>query len=429
MGRRSTLALGPVLLGACISEPDTQIPADSIVFGALLPFTGERAALGANVENALLMAVDDINDAGGIAGRPIALVVRDTHSEVRRGLDAAEELLAADVVALLGPEEVDLQVEILPRLAAAGVTNIVPGVTAPGPRDVDGPLVSYRISAPAPLMARAFSDRIVEEAAQRADVSTPQKVALVHVDDPYFASLTALLHCELQSDPAVESRIFQVSEGRSTHQDLLDVAAFSPDMIMLMAYPLGGAAIVQEWGIIGEDVQWFLSPTLDTDALLQNVSPGALQGAIGISPAVREFPAARFLSRFEQQWGDFPLTAAYYYYDAMAIAALASASALASDEPALAADVLEGHLLAVTTDETTEPVEWDAVGSALGRIEQGEAVNYEGVSGDTDLTSARQMTRNLLRSWRVLDDRIEFSSVRFDVVWDPTSQCLVDYWF
>src|SRR5262245_34688174 len=79
-------------LAACGSDP-APLPADAIVIGSLLPFTGQEAALGANLEQAMLLAVEDVNAAGGVHGRPLALISRDSNSGSARGLDALLELL------------------------------------------------------------------------------------------------------------------------------------------------------------------------------------------------------------------------------------------------------------------------------------------------------------------------------------------------
>src|SRR4051812_6269952 len=112
--------IGLTALTGCVSAVEHHAADDAVTVGVLLPFTGERASLGPRVEPALLMARDAINDAGGIAGHPLELAVRDTHSDVELGSVAARELLDDGVVALLGPEEADLASRIAGDVAAHG---------------------------------------------------------------------------------------------------------------------------------------------------------------------------------------------------------------------------------------------------------------------------------------------------------------------
>src|SRR4051812_36024984 len=85
--------------------------AEGIPIGALLPFTGELAASGTTLERAVLMAMDSINAVGGVAGQPLRLVSRDTHSTLDRGLAAGGELVDGEqVFAVIGPEDSGLAV-------------------------------------------------------------------------------------------------------------------------------------------------------------------------------------------------------------------------------------------------------------------------------------------------------------------------------
>ena len=54
-------------------------PSDAVKIGALLPFSGELAASGINLERPLMMAADTINAAGGIQGKPVVIVAADSN--------------------------------------------------------------------------------------------------------------------------------------------------------------------------------------------------------------------------------------------------------------------------------------------------------------------------------------------------------------
>lgn len=54
--------------------------ANPIVVGATVPMTGARSLTGKQYQNALAMAEEDINKAGGINGRPIKIVFEDAQA-------------------------------------------------------------------------------------------------------------------------------------------------------------------------------------------------------------------------------------------------------------------------------------------------------------------------------------------------------------
>ena len=75
----------------------------SVRIGALVPLTrpgwvGADRHLLAGLE----LAVRDVNDSGGIVGRPLELVVRDTAADPQRAAAAVAELAGLGVAALAG---------------------------------------------------------------------------------------------------------------------------------------------------------------------------------------------------------------------------------------------------------------------------------------------------------------------------------------
>ncbi len=71
--------------------------------GALVPLTRPGwVEAGRHLLAGLQLAVDGVNGAGGIAGRPLALVVRDTAADPRKATAAVAELAHLGVAALAG---------------------------------------------------------------------------------------------------------------------------------------------------------------------------------------------------------------------------------------------------------------------------------------------------------------------------------------
>jgi ABC-type branched-subunit amino acid transport system substrate-binding protein len=75
----------------------------AVQIGALVPLTRPGwVEAGRHVLAGLELAVRDVNDAGGIAGRPLELVVRDTAADPQRAAAAVDELARLGVAALAG---------------------------------------------------------------------------------------------------------------------------------------------------------------------------------------------------------------------------------------------------------------------------------------------------------------------------------------
>jgi len=115
------------------AEPPPPMPQVRILnVGVFLPLKGAAAPSGESMLNGLAMAAEEINAAGGVLGRPIRLVVRDTKSDPSRAAKAVRDLITQDkVVALVG----GLSGGSAEAAAAADefqVPMILPGSTMPG---------------------------------------------------------------------------------------------------------------------------------------------------------------------------------------------------------------------------------------------------------------------------------------------------------
>ncbi|MEU6237622.1 ABC transporter substrate-binding protein [Kitasatospora sp. NPDC047058] len=75
----------------------------SVRIGALVPLTRPGwAEAGRHLLAGLELAAGEVNDAGGIAGRPLELVVRDTAADPQRAAAAVDELARLGVAAVAG---------------------------------------------------------------------------------------------------------------------------------------------------------------------------------------------------------------------------------------------------------------------------------------------------------------------------------------
>ena len=76
--------------------------ADTIKIGVLMPLTGSNAEFGIIQKKSVVMAVDEINAAGGINEEKIEAIIADTQGKVDAGRAAIEKLITRDKVILIG---------------------------------------------------------------------------------------------------------------------------------------------------------------------------------------------------------------------------------------------------------------------------------------------------------------------------------------
>jgi branched-chain amino acid transport system substrate-binding protein len=106
---------------------------EPIKIGAILSLTGTYAGLGEPEKNLLEMEVGKINDAGGINGRPVELIIEDDATDEAQAVAAASRLIEQEeVVAIIGATGTgqtmavrgDVQRAGIPQVSMAGGTVI-----------------------------------------------------------------------------------------------------------------------------------------------------------------------------------------------------------------------------------------------------------------------------------------------------------------
>src|SRR5215475_13354867 len=75
--------------------------ADPIRIGTILSVSGPAAFLGQDMKDGAQLAVDEINEAGGIDGRKVDWTFYDAQSETQRAIGFARRLLNNDKVVII----------------------------------------------------------------------------------------------------------------------------------------------------------------------------------------------------------------------------------------------------------------------------------------------------------------------------------------
>jgi branched-chain amino acid transport system substrate-binding protein len=140
--RLASAVLAALLPAAALAAPEP------IKVGALLAVTGPASFLGAPEARTLEMLVQELNAKGGIAGRPVQLVLKDTGASPEKAVSFARQLIEEEkVFAIIGPStsgesmavkalaEEGKTLLLSAAAAEAIVTPVLPHVFKVAPRD------------------------------------------------------------------------------------------------------------------------------------------------------------------------------------------------------------------------------------------------------------------------------------------------------
>lgn len=116
------LTLALLLLAGCDSGP--------LRIGFIGGLTGRNADLGLAGRNGALLAVEQRNQAGGVHGRRVELLIGDNAQTPEAAIKATRELIAGQVEAIVGPLTSAMAKVILPVTEQANLVMVSPTVTA-----------------------------------------------------------------------------------------------------------------------------------------------------------------------------------------------------------------------------------------------------------------------------------------------------------
>ena len=162
--------------------------APPIRIGAVFPMTGDAGALAAASLRGVQIAADAINAAGGVAGRPIVLDVRQLDSasdadHVLAGLQAIGDAV------VIGTYSSELSIPVSAAAAARGMVYWESGAVADRLTARDLPLV-FRVGASGSNLGTNSADFAAAELASRLGRAvTDLRIAIVHADDDYATSV------------------------------------------------------------------------------------------------------------------------------------------------------------------------------------------------------------------------------------------------
>jgi branched-chain amino acid transport system substrate-binding protein len=398
---KKAAALCLLLVGCGSSGEETN---DEIRIGLLLPYTGKDGSAGANYERGVLMAAELVNEAGGLYGRPLRILFADTHSSFDRGLSGSRSLVDQGVVAIIGPEDDELARTLAPELDTAGVALLTPSSSSVAVDEDANASLWFRLAPSGKALGIALGRHMKSNGAAR--------VAIVSTAAEYELSFATGVE-ERLSDSGVQTRASAVINSGASNfsRTIATVLEAAPDSIVLAADASTGSRFVNEFASVAglTGIRWYLSPTLEQEAFVLNSFPEVVEGMVGVAAAVsdNEDQTAAFNDTFLERWkGSTPTTGAFFYYDALAVFAIAyEGAASASGSPWPASEAVREHILSVS-GQSGLVVEWNELGKGITQAHEGTGVYYSGLTGVISLDESGARSAAYTRLWNITSGRI-----------------------
>ena len=323
---RSALPLLALLAAAALRADDT------IKVGEYASLTGKEASFGQSSHKGIIMAIEEINAAGGVLGRKFELFTEDNQTIPGQSATAAKILISRDrVVALLGEVSSGRSLEAAPIAQAARVPMIAPAATNPKVTQVGNYI--FRVCFIDPFQGTVMAKFAGNELKAR-------RVAILSsVSNAYSVGLAKFFREKFVADGGVIPVEQKYSEGdKDFRAQLTAIRAAGCDAVFVPGYYTEAALIVRQARELGLTMPFLGGDGWVAEQLL-DIGGDALNGCFysthfspeNSSPAVRKFVAA-----YRARWdNDTPDAFAALGYDSVGVLADAIRRAGTTEEPRL----------------------------------------------------------------------------------------------
>jgi len=301
--------------------------------------TGRHYDLGISGRNGAIMAVDRINEEGGINGRKIKLIVRDDKQESETAKRAVRELIDEGVVAIIGHMTSSMSKETLPIVNKNNIVMISPTTSSSYFEKKDDNF--FMLYPSTSKGAKLFSKYIYNEMGLR-------RVAVIYdiSNRTYSESWYENFRSEFQkrSGKIVTARTFTSGEERSLFEIARELIDKKPEGILIIANALDTALICQQVRKINKKIALMTSEwAFTSDVLKQGGS--AVEGVVFIEKINLESEDPRykdFTNEYEKMFGRIPDFAASKAYEAVQV--LAQALKVTVDRDKIKEVILRKHV-------------------------------------------------------------------------------------
>ncbi|WP_219533605.1 ABC transporter substrate-binding protein [Nonomuraea guangzhouensis] len=386
----AVVAATSLALTACGGGGDTAKPASSsaapssaapaakgdgtLTVGTLLPQTGSLAFLGPPEFAGVDAAIKEINEAGGVLGKPVTKYDTDSGDTTTNiASQSVDKLLAQKADAIIGAASSSVSESVIDKITSAGVVQFSPANTSDKFTTIKDNGLYFRTAPPDKLQGRVLGDLIVADGSDT--------VGILAMQDSYGTGLADQVAKTVTDGGAeVVERVDYDPKAADFSADVAKIKAKNPKAIVLIGFE-ETAKVIQELikqGLPASKHKWYMVDGNLSNTNYVKMPKGTLKGVKGTTPgaaAPDDFKGK--LTAVNPKLEDFSY--APESYDAMNLIALAAEAAKSDagvDIGAKLAEVSKGG------------EKCNNFKSCVDLLKAGKDIDYDGVSGQVEFNDA-----------------------------------------
>jgi ABC-type branched-subunit amino acid transport system substrate-binding protein len=352
-----------------------EVESDGVLnLGYVLPESGPLAFLGPPQIQAVEMAVNEINENGGVLGNDVTLASGDEAGDATIAAESAQTHIGNGVNAIIGAAASGMSLAFVDAVTAAGVLQCSASNTALTFTNNDYNGLYFRTAPSDILQGPVLAETVV------GDGNTSPAI-LARADDYGQGLMDAVVEALEDQGAEVAEQITYDPEAASFEAEVNQVAGSGADSVILISFDEGAQILASmvEQGLGPANIPVYGADGIRSNDLAGLVDPNdlsVLEGMKGTAPGADDSEAEEgtgFLARFQEETGLDDTTYAAEAYDCTVIIALAAELAGSDDASAIAAEMIG------VTEQGGE--ECDSFASCVEFARNGEDFTYVTASG------------------------------------------------
>jgi len=307
----SLLIVTVLLISACAGcgeKPGASSDEDAITIGVLVPTSGSEAYYGNDMYQSYQLAVEEINEAGGVLGRKLALYPADDGCDANMATQAATKIISNGVDFVVGGY---CSGATLPALSLFFDADLLMLISAANSTDITALDLnqSFMLNSPGTHAAVTLTDLC------QSLGST--KVALVHQGDAYTKNLSDICESVLP-ESGIDIATVQVMEKNAADVSAIVTAIRNSgaDFVYWCGYHADGSNVIKQLRQGGYEGDIAVGDGSASVELIEACGPAG-EGVYVTSPPFVEFAEGgdKFVSAFKAKFNVAPGTYATLCYD------------------------------------------------------------------------------------------------------------------
>lgn len=336
--------------------------ADTIKVGEYASLHGSEAAFGQSSHKGTVLAVEQINAAGGVLGKKIDLISEDNQSKPGESATIVKKLITRDhVVAVLGEVASGRSLEAAPICQEDKIPMISPSSTNPKVTQTGDYI--FRVCFTDPFQGKLLSEFCLKTLKAKriailSDVAAPYSVGLAqYFREPFLAN---------GGEIVIEQKYS--SHDKDFKAQLTAIKAANPDAIFVPGYYTEAGLIVLQARQLGITIPLFGGDGWEAPELIQTAG-SALEGtyySTHYSPENKSPLVQDFVKKFQARWdGETPDAMAALGYDSAMVLADAIKRAGTTESAKLRDAIAATKDLECVTGKTTLDADRNPTKSAV----------------------------------------------------------------